>query len=88
MSASSLKTEQAPELWILGVAPDQGRDAIISDYLAAAGYRARLGTIEQIGTERPLGIVVRLNRLAQNGHLGLSWISLPTLKMVGGFCLR
>jgi len=67
MSTAHLKSEQAPELWILGVAPDQGRDAIICDYLAAAGYRARLGTVEQIGLERPLGIVLDISPHSEDG---------------------
>jgi CheY-like chemotaxis protein len=67
MSSVPLDSEQTPELWILGVEPDQGRDGIICEYLAAAGYRARLGTVEQIGAKRPLGIVLDISPHSTDG---------------------
>lgn len=67
MSTAPLDSEQMPELWILGVEPGQGRDGIICEYLTAAGYRARLATVEQIGTNRPLGIVLDISPHSTDG---------------------
>lgn len=67
MSAAPPQSAQAPELWIMGVRPDQHRDGIIRDYLAAAGYRSRLATIDQIGAERPLGIVLDISPHSEDG---------------------
>ncbi len=67
MSAAGGQSEQTPELWLMGVRPDQGRDAIIREYLAAAGYGTRLATVDQIGTDRPLGIVLDISPHSLDG---------------------
>lgn len=67
MSAAGGQSEQTPELWLMGVRPDQGRDAIIREYLAAAGYGTRLATVDQIGADRPLGIVLDISPHSLDG---------------------
>lgn len=67
MSMPGLQADQLPELWIMGVRPDQGRGEIIGDYLAAAGYQTRLASIEQMNTERPLGIVLDISPHSEDG---------------------
>ncbi|MCE1224938.1 MAG: response regulator [Geobacteraceae bacterium] len=67
MSSDMPQAEQVPELWIMGVAPDQGRDEIIRRYLAAAGYATRLADVAQIGSERPLGIVLDISPHSLDG---------------------
>lgn len=67
MSDVGLLPDKAPELWVMGVCPDQGRDEIIREYLAAAGYATCLATIEQIGTDRPLGIVLDISPHSLDG---------------------
>lgn len=59
--------EQAPELWVMGVQSDQGRDLIIRDYLAAAGYRVRLADSSQLADQRPLGIVLDISPHSDDG---------------------
>lgn len=59
--------DHAPELWVMGVHPDQGRDEIIREYLASAGYRTRLGTVDQIALDRPLGIVLDISPHSDDG---------------------
>lgn len=67
MSSVMPQAEQFPQLWIMGVAPDGGRDEIIRSYLAAAGYTTRLANVEQIGSERPLGIVLDVSPHSLDG---------------------
>jgi CheY-like chemotaxis protein len=64
---TGLKSEQLPELWVMGVGPDQDRDGIICDYLKAGGYQPRLMSIDQIGVERPLGIVLDISPHSEDG---------------------
>lgn len=57
-------------LWIMGVPPGTGRERIIRDYLAAAGYQAVLGEYEQLlqaEQERPLGIVLDISPHSADG---------------------
>jgi len=56
-----------PELWILGVRPGEGREAILSSYLEAAGYQPRLGLIEQLADGRPLGVVLDISPHSVDG---------------------
>jgi len=67
MNTADFQSDQTPELWVMGVLPDQGRDDIIREYLSAAGYRTRMGSIEQIGSERPLGIVLDVSPHSDDG---------------------
>ena len=86
MSSIRPQVEQVPELWLMGVAPDHGRDDVIRDYLAAAGYRTRLGDVDTIGSERPLGIVLDISPHSTDGW-GLllqiknnpAWRNIPVL---------
>lgn len=58
----------APELWIMGVCPDSGREDILHEYLAAAGYAASVRQFEDISTaERPLGIVLDISPHSEDG---------------------
>jgi len=76
MTVSDLQSEQLPVLWVMGVRPDQGREEIICDYLAAAGYQPRLVTIDQVTTDdRPLGIVLDISPHSEDG-----WGLLLTIK--------
>jgi CheY-like chemotaxis protein len=67
MNTADFQSDQTPELWVMGVLPDQGRDEIVREYLAAAGYRTRIGSIEQISFERPLGIVLDVSPHSDDG---------------------
>lgn len=67
MTQAGPQPEQAPELLIMGVRPEQGRDGIIGEYLVAAGYRTRLGSLSQLGPERPLGIVLDISPHSDDG---------------------
>lgn len=55
------------ELWVLGVRPGEGREAIIFSYLEAAGYRPRLGEVGQLAVGRPLGVVLDISPHAVDG---------------------
>lgn len=65
MSASGCADR--PELWLLGVRPGEGRETILFDYLCAAGYRARIGEVEKLAGERPLGIVLDISPHSEDG---------------------
>ena len=67
MTVSGVQPDQLPELWVMGVRPEHGRDAIIGDYLAAAGYRSRLANLELLKTGRPLGIVLDISPHSEDG---------------------
>lgn len=56
-----------PELWILGVRPGEGREAILSSYLEAAGYQPRLGELQALADGRPLGVVLDISPHAADG---------------------
>jgi CheY-like chemotaxis protein len=56
-----------PELWIMGVTPGQGREEIISDYLASAGYCPRVADIFSTEGVRPLGIVLDISPYSEDG---------------------
>lgn len=55
------------ELWIMGVTPGTGREELLSSYLTAGGYRNRLECIENLGDERPLGIVLDISPFSDDG---------------------
>jgi CheY-like chemotaxis protein len=67
MNTPDTQSSQMPELWIMGIHPAQGRDGIISEYLAAAGYQTRLVTVGQVTIERPLGIVLDISPHSEDG---------------------
>jgi CheY-like chemotaxis protein len=56
-----------PELWLLGVKPGEGREEIILEYLAAAGYQATVGDLENLSEGRPLGVVLDISPHAEDG---------------------
>lgn len=64
---SEAKVAAAPELWILGVTPGEGREAILSGYLEAASYRPKLGQLEQLAEGRPLGVVLDISPSSADG---------------------
>jgi CheY-like chemotaxis protein len=55
------------ELWILGVAPGEGRDEQLCTYLAAGGYRCRLERVENLAEGRPLGIILDISPFSEDG---------------------
>lgn len=61
------KTDQNRELWILGVKPNEGREQIITSYLAAGGYSSRLDQIENLSDGRPLGIILDISPFSDDG---------------------
>lgn len=67
MKQAGSQPEQAPELLLMGIRPGQGRDILIREYLAAAGYRTRLGSPDQLELERPLGIVLDISPHSDDG---------------------
>ncbi len=58
---------ERPELWILGVQPGEGREAILSGYLEAAGYQPRLEQLERLAERRPLGVVLDISPYSADG---------------------
>jgi len=56
-----------PELWILGVRPGEGREAILGSYLEAAGYQPRLEQLEHLADGRPLGVVLDISPHSVDG---------------------
>ncbi|HWI39900.1 MAG TPA: response regulator [Verrucomicrobiae bacterium] len=55
------------ELWVLGLGDDTGRGEIIRSYLSHAGYRSRSATVADLAAGRPLGIVLDLSLLSEDG---------------------
>jgi len=55
------------ELWILGVAPDTGREELLRSYLTAGGYRNRLGHVDQLDISQTLGIVLDISPNSDDG---------------------
>lgn len=55
------------ELWVFGVKPDTGREEVLCSYLTAGGYKNRLEQIENLKTERPLGIVLDVSPSSDDG---------------------
>ena len=60
-------TARIPELMVMGIHPGEGREEIILDYLKAAGYSAKPGRYEDLGSDRPLGIVLDISPNAEDG---------------------
>lgn len=67
MNTRADQSGHVPELWVMGVRPDLGRENIIQEYLAVAGYRSRLGVFDQLSNERPLGIVLDVSPHSDDG---------------------
>ena len=61
------KTDSNRELWILGVKDAQGREQIITSYLAEGGYSSRLEQIENLADGRPLGIILDISPFSDDG---------------------
>ncbi len=61
------RIKERPELWILGVAPGDGREAVLCSYLEAAGYQPRLGDLAALGEARPLGVVLDISPHGADG---------------------
>ena len=59
--------EPRREIWILGITPGEGREDILSSYLAAGGYACRIEQYENIEAGRPLGIVLDLSPFSEDG---------------------
>ncbi len=60
-------TEIRREIWILGVSPGLGREALLSSYLEAGGYVCRLGQYDELETGRPLGVVLDVSPFSDDG---------------------
>lgn len=61
------KSEPRRELWILGVRPGDGREAILTSYLEAGGYSCRLEQYGNLEQGRPLGIVLDISPFSDDG---------------------
>ncbi len=59
--------ENRRELWIFGLGDREDRGALIREYLAMAGYRARLATREELADGHPLGILIDLSPFSHDG---------------------
>ena len=55
------------ELWIFGLGERKDRGALISGYLATAGYRARTATMTELEDKHPLGILLDLSPFSGDG---------------------
>lgn len=55
------------ELWIMGVKPGEGRETILSSYLAAGGYDCRAGQYENLAAGKPLGVVLDISPFSEDG---------------------
>ena len=60
-------TEPRRELWILGVQPGEGREEILSSYLATGGYVCRLEQYANLVTGRPLGVILDVSPFSDDG---------------------
>lgn len=70
MSDVSRQAVRQRYLWIMGVSSGTGREQIIRDYLAAAGYRTCMGSYDELlqaECERPIGIVLDISPHATDG---------------------
>jgi len=71
------------ELWILGVAPDSGREELLRSYLTAGGYQSRLGNVDQLDVNRTLGVVLDISPYSEDGWGQLLRIkSDPTIRNI------
>lgn len=61
------ETETIRELWILGVKPGEGREQLITTYLAQSGYSSRLEQVENLAAGRPLGIILDISPFSEDG---------------------
>lgn len=55
------------ELWIMGIKPGYGREDLLSSYLEAGGYDCRFGQYDNLETGKPLGIVLDISPLSDDG---------------------
>ena len=55
------------ELWIFGVTPGDGREAVLTSYLEAGGYVCRVGEFDALEQGRPLGIVLDISPFSHDG---------------------
>lgn len=55
------------ELWILGVKPGEGRETILQQYLTTGGYLSRLEQYEHLASGKPLGILLDVSPLSDDG---------------------
>ena len=55
------------ELWIMGLGNRQERGAIVSGYLASAGYVSRIADLGDLASSRPLGIILDLSPSSDDG---------------------
>jgi len=61
------KISSERELWVLGVTPGTGREEQLCTYLAAGGYRCRLEQIDNLADGRPLGVILDISPLSDDG---------------------
>ena len=60
-------TEPRRELWILGIKPGTGREALLSTYLETGGYVCRLEQCDNLAAGRPLGVVLDISPFSDDG---------------------
>lgn len=54
-------------LWVMGVKAGSGREERLCSYLDTGGYHCQLGQLENLSTERPLGIVLDVSPFSDDG---------------------
>ena len=72
-------TEANRELLLLGLGDATERAETVSSYLAEAGYRARIGSVEGLAENKPLGIVLDISPFSDDGWGTLLAIKKNTL---------
>ncbi len=60
-------SEPRRELWILGIKPGSGREALLSSYLEEGGYVCQIGQYDKLESGRPLGIVLDISPFSEDG---------------------
>lgn len=59
--------DEQRELWIMGLGDRKERGALVSAYLAAAGYASRIAGPDELAVSRPLGILLDLSPSSADG---------------------
>ncbi len=59
--------QEKRELWLLGIAAGSNRGQILLSYVSAGGYQCRLGCLDKVARERPLGIVLDISPHSEDG---------------------
>ena len=60
-------TEASRELLLMGLGAATERATTVSSYLKDAGYRARIGSVDELSENKPLGIVLDISPFSDDG---------------------